>query len=239
MYCRLKHFLLILFIFLGTGIIRSQTIRLASEEYPEHKYYPLRGEVYTNQYIQVKGNAYLTEDWTEGTIYLTGNESITGVKFKYDVFAQTVLVYNDKLKRLVLPDYNLVTAFSFPDLGNMRYFKRVNSDLGVKKIHSDYYLEVLHEGTISLYKLYLKSELPLHTPELPLIKEFTDEERYYIFMNGRYEIANLNKVYLKKRFPQYKKNISQFARNNKLKFKYERDFAREIAYIGQLEEMSK
>ena len=212
----------------------SQEVELASKEYPELRFYPLRGRVYTNSYIQVKGNAYLNDDWVTGTLYLTNDRTISNVRFKYDNYGQFVVVYNDKLNRLVLPEPNLVTAFSYNQGNVNRYFKRVNSDFGVKKVHSDYFLEVLYEGNISFYKLYLKSTLPLKVPEMPYIDEFISEERYYIYLKGNYEIAHLKKSYLKQRFPQYKKEISHYARTNKLKLKKEADFAKMIAYLGQL-----
>ena len=175
----------------------SQEVKLASKEYPELRYYPLRGSVYTNTYIQIKGDAYLTDDWITGNLYLTYDRTISNVKFKYDNYGQFVVVYNDKLHRLVLPEHNLITAFSYKDGGVNRYFKRVNSDFGVKKVHSDYFLEVLHEGNISFYKLFLKSTLPLRIPEMPFIDEFISEERYYIYLNGNYEIVHLKKSFLK------------------------------------------
>jgi len=230
----------IILVFIGIGFFQSsfsQVVRLASEEYPEHRYYPLRGQVYTNTYMQVKGNAYLTDDWVIGTLCLKDEKTISNVKFKFDTYEQVVIIYNDELKRLILPEKNLVTAFSYKDGSVSKYFKRVNSDFGVKKIHSDYFLEVLHEGKLAFYKLYLKTVLPLRIPEMPFIDEFTDEYCYYIYLNETFEIARLKKSYLKQRFPQYKKEISRYARINKLKLKNELDFAKMIAYLEQLDSL--
>lgn len=215
----------------------SQQVRLASETYPEHRYYPLRGKVYSNAYIQIKGNPYLTSDWVVGNVYLSDGSSIPKIIFKFDTYAQEVILYNDELNRLIKPETNLVAAFQYSDKGNRRYFKRVYSDLGVKKVHSGYFLDVLQEGNIALYKLYRKMVLPLREPEMPFIDEFIDEERYYIFKNGTYEIAHINKSYLKQKFPEYKKEISRYARKNKLKLKNETDFAKMISYLGQLESL--
>lgn len=225
-----------------TGIILfqysfAQPVRLASEEYPEHRYYPLRGQVYTNTYIQIKGNPYLMDDWVTGDIHLSNNKTLPKVQFKFDTYAQVVIVYNDELKRLIVPEKNLVSAFSYIDGNNTRYFKRVNADFGIKRIHSDYFLEVLYEGEIAFYKLYLKSVLSLRIAEMPYIEEFTNESRYYIFLNDRYEITRLKKSQLKQQFPQYKKEISRYVRTNKLKLKREQDFAKVIAYLSQLESL--
>ncbi len=213
---------------------RAQTVRLASEEYPELRYYPLRGQVYNKTYMQIKGNPYLTDDWVKGTVFLKDGNTIPKAEFKFDTYGQFILVYNEELKRLVLPEENLVAAFSYNDKGINRYFKRVHSDLGVKKIHSDYFLEVLHEGKIAFYKLHQKTVLPLRTPEMPFIDEFINEDRYYIYMNNTFEIARLKKSYLKQKFPRYKREIARYARSNKLKAKNEQDFAKIIAYLGQL-----
>jgi len=211
----------------------SQTVKLGSEKYPEHRFYPLKGQIYNTTYRQIKGDAFLTEDWIIGTIHLNNGRNIPEVKYKFDTYSQIVIIYNDALKRLILPEENLVTGFTFTDGKLNRYFKRVNSDLGVRKVHSDYFLEVLHEGEISFYKLYLKTVLPLRVPEMPFIDEFVDEKHYYLCINGMYEPARLTKSFLKQRFPGYRKEISHYARKNNLRLKDETDFANMIFYLGQ------
>ena len=232
---KVMKYILVFFVLIGVlQNSHAQAVRLASKEYPELRYYPLRGQVYNKTYMQIKGNPYLTDDWVKGTVYLKDGNTIPKAEFKFDTYGQFILVYNEELKRLVLPEENLVTAFSYNDKGINSYFKRVHSDLGVKEIHSDYFLEVLYEGKIAFYKLHQKTVLPLRTPEMPFIDEFINEDRYYIYLNGKYEIAHLKKSYLKQRFPQYKKEISHYARTNKLKLKKEADFTKMIAYLGQL-----
>jgi hypothetical protein len=214
--------------------ITAQTVKTGSAEYPEHRYYPLKGLVYTSTYMQIKGDPYLNQDWLIGTLYLKDGKNVPRVKFKFDTYAQVVIVYNDELKRLILPEENLVNSFSFVDESGERSFKQVFSDLGVRKIHSGYFLEVLHEGNIGFYKLYQKTVLPLRVPEMPFIDEFVNENRYYIFMNGNYEPARLTKVFLKQKFPMYRREISHYSHTNNLRLRSEKDFAQMISHLEQL-----
>jgi len=212
----------------------SQEVKLASELYPEHRLDPLRGEVYNKIYIQTKGNPFLFKEWLPGTLYLTNNDSVPGLELRFDTYSQAAIVYIKDLNRLILPDENLVMAFSIGNAGSKLYFKKVSHDLGVKKVHSGYFLQVLYEGSVSLYKLYLNDAIPLRAAEMPFIEEFVPKSDYYIYINGTYEIAHLKRSYLKNRFPEHKKEISRYARTNRLSLKDENDFATMISHIDRI-----
>ena len=212
----------------------SQDLKLASETYPEHRLLPLRGKVYSKTYIQIKGNPFLFKEWLPGTLYLNNNDSVTGVELRFDTYQQIVVAYIRDLNRLILPEEDLVTAFSINNRGIDHFFKRVNHDLGVKKAHSGYFLQVLYEGNMSLQKLFYNKTITLRSPEMPFIEEFVPESAFYLYINGNYEILRMNKAFLKGRFPEYKKEISAYTRKNKLKYKKEKDFAMIIAYLDDI-----
>ncbi len=213
---------------------RSQEPLLSSNQYPELRYAALKGEVFYSGYRQIKGNAYLTDDWITGTVYLKNGGVIPEVQFKFDTYAHCLLVYHDKLKRLVIPDKSDIDYFTFTEAGRNRTFISVNAELSSKKVLQQYFLEELSKGKIAFYKLYINSVLPLKTPEMPFIDEFIPKVDYYIFFNNRYEVAKLKKSYIIKKFPQYKRGIKKFTRENKLRLRREDDFAETISFLNIL-----
>lgn len=215
----------------------AQEMKLASDVYTEHRYYPLRGKAFFKAYRQIKGNAYLTKDWVDGTIYLANGEILKSVKYKIDVYAHYLLVYNEYLKRVIILPRSEVKSFTVDSNNKQRLFKRVTANRNLKSMNNEFFLEVLKEGHISLYKLYFRDVTPLRTPEMPFIDEFVNGENYYIVYQGNWESVRLRRSSLNKQFPAYKDEIKQYTRTYKLKLKREEDFSQVIHYISQIVEL--
>jgi hypothetical protein len=233
-----RRYILLTIVLFYAGFCQCQETVLSSELYPELRYSALRGQLFYSAYRQIKGNAYITEDWCIGTIYLKDGEVIREVQLKFDIYGHRLLVYQDYLKRVVIPEKTEIESFSFIENGKTRNFKSVNTDLTSQKLLTQYFLEVLNEGTVSFYKLYLCNVLPLKTPDMPYIDEFILQRDYYLFYNGQYETARTKRSYLLNKFPQYKTELKKFIRENKLKPKREADFAVVIGHLGDLMDKS-
>jgi hypothetical protein len=216
----------------------SQEIVLASQIHPELKYYPLKGEVFFSAYKQIKGNPYLTGDWVTGSICLKNGQVMNNIKYKFDVYQHRLIVYQEFLKRLVIPEKQDIESFKIIENGTVRNFKCVEANLTSQKTLTQNFLEVLMEGKVSFYRLYSRQVLPLRTPEMPYIDEFIELSDYYLFYQGKYEIARLRKSYLINRFPQFKSEIKHYARGNRLKLRHDHDFAIMIGYLSQLIELT-
>jgi hypothetical protein len=217
----------------------SQEPVLSSELYPELRYNALKGEVFYSAYRQVKGNAYLTDDWTVGTIKLISGEQLKAVQYKFDIYVHRLLVYQDYLKRVVIPDKSEIESFTFNDNGRIRTFKKVDAQLTNQKYLSQYFLEVLSEGSVSFYKLYLCNVLPMKTPEMPYIDEFLLQQNYFLFYNNQYQSTKIKKSVLINEFPNYKAELKKYIRENKLKMKRENDYAIAIGHLNNLMNASK
>jgi hypothetical protein len=229
-----RRFIVLAILLFNAGFCYSQEAVLSSEIFPELRFAALKGEVFYSAYRQIKGNAYLTENWTTGTINLKNGEAIRNVQFKFDIYGHRILVYQEYLKRVVIPEKTDIESFAFTENGKTRKFKSVNADLTSQKILSNYFLEILTEGSVSFYKLFYCNVLPLKTPEMPYIDEFIAQKDYYIFYNGRYEPAKTKKSFLFNKFPQYKPELKKYIRENKLKLKRENDFAAVIRHLSVL-----
>ncbi|MBN1953320.1 MAG: hypothetical protein JW801_19090 [Bacteroidales bacterium] len=212
--------------------IFAQQLKLGSEVYPEHRYYPLRGEIFYKAYTQIKGNAYLSDDWVEGDIFLSNGLVLKDVKFKADVYAHDLLVYNEYLKRVVVLDRTQIDHFVMLEDGQPRYFKRTQSGKNFKMGHNEFFVEVLQEGPMALYKLYFNEVVPLKLPEMPYIDEFYLQKDYYLVWNGEWDEISLRRATLIRKFPERKDEIKKFIRKNKLRMREEKDFARLVDYLS-------
>jgi hypothetical protein len=230
----MKKLVLFATFLLLTRFASSQELVLASDKYPELKYDQLKGEVFYSAYRQIKGNAYLTTDWCLGTIFLKNGEKMPAIQFKLDAYSHRLIIYQEYLKRLVIPDLQDIAGFSFMDGGVNRIFKLTDVDLPAHRSLNHCFLEVFGEGNISLYRLFLREKLPLKNPEMPYLDEFIEQSEYYIYYDGKYNIARLRRSYLIAEFPQFKSEIKAYAREKHLRLKQEKDFSVMIKYIGEL-----
>lgn len=214
--------------------ISAQDKLLVSDRFPEMKYSRVVGDVYYNEYVQIKGNAFLTEDWSKGDILLKDGHTIIDIQFKIDAYKQRLLIYQEYLKRIVILDKHLIQSFTlFENVESMQfileesYKTRANSDDGS-------FLEVLLKDSISLYKLYSRDVTPLGGSQGVFLDEFNDEINYYIYENGKYEHVRISKSFLINRYPQFKDEMKRFIRKERLHVKKEKDFVLALLHLGEL-----
>jgi hypothetical protein len=225
----------LLLIFTGIINLSAQELKLASEAYPEHRYYPLRGEAFFSAYRQIKGSAYLTDDWVKGDVWLTEGDILKNVQYKFDVYAHRLLVYNDYLKRVIILEKDHVRQFTFKMAdGKERIFRKIEADHPLRLTSKEYFQEIIEEGTVSVYKLYFRDISPLRTPEMPFIDEFVNGVHYYCVYQNKWELAKLHRSYLYKKFPTHKIELRQFIRDHKLKAKDDDDLKEIMNYLNQI-----
>ncbi|MBN1596693.1 MAG: hypothetical protein JW894_00210 [Bacteroidales bacterium] len=228
------RYILHIILFLNINqLIISQNVVRSSDEYPEHKYYDLSGKVYFNPYIQIRGSAFLLQDWHEGDIKLKSGETIRDVKIKIDIYQHQVIVYQEYLNRIIKIHKNDVNRVVFSEPRKKEFIKI--DDLNARsKLLGGCFVEVLTEGNISFYKLYYKEALQISELETPFIMEFYDNADYYISDQWKYSKVRLCKSFLKHKYPDKKSLIKQYIREQKLKLKKEEDFASVIKYLNTL-----
>lgn len=242
MVCKMKVIVsvktcLLLSLFGLTMELKAQQV-LVSEMYPELKYYPLKGQVYYQDYIQVKGSAFLKgENWMKGDLILTSGERMNDINFKFDIYAHRVLVYHEFLKRVVSISKKDLTEFYIKDSGSQRRFIFLSEISTKASVSHGCYVEVLSEGRLSFYKLYYKDVLPLRTPVMPLLDEFLDESTYYLKDGDKMNSFRLNKKSLIKLYPQYKSEIKQFVRKKNLHLRNQSDFVIAVSHLGRVLEL--
>lgn len=230
----LRSLILVSLAILFANRLSAQDKLLVSDRYPEMKYSRVLGDVYYNEYIQIKGNAFLTGDWSTGDVLLKDGHTIKDIKFKLDAYKQQLLIYQEFLRRIVILDKQLIQSFTLYENGESilfileeSYKTRANSEDGS-------FLKVLLKGEISFYKLYSRDVTPLGASQGVFLDEFSEKINYYLFENGKYEHVRISKSFLLNRHPQFKDEMKRFIRKEKLHVKKEKDFVVALAYLGQL-----
>jgi hypothetical protein len=218
--------------------LNAQQQVLVSELHPELKYYPLKGKVYYQDYIQVKGSAFLTgEDWINGDIFLTSGKRLNNIKYKIDIYAHRILAYQPYLKRIVLVSKEDISTCLIKDTDPPRKFIFLSNIPTKAKVSDGCYFEVLSEGRISFYKLFYKDVLPLRSPEMPLLDEFLDETTYFLKDGDAVRSVRLRKNVLFKMYPEYKSELKDFIRRKNLHLRQEDDFNIAVSHLGSVLEL--
>jgi hypothetical protein len=223
-----------LFVLFIVCVSFAQDFVSTRDKYPEMKYLGLSGTLYYNSYYQVKGSAYLADNWTKGTIFLTNGIALKDVNFKIDLFTQQVLIYHDILKRVITIDNNNFGHLAFNENGHERMFKKVKGLRTQSAAIDGIIVEALTEGNIAFYKVYYKNKISLLEPVKPYIYEFTNSTRYFILKDADYLPVKCGRRNLIKIFPEYKAVIKQYIRQSHLKLKKEGDFSKAVGYINNL-----
>lgn len=212
----------------------AQEVLLTSEKYTEMRYLGVAGNIYYNEYQQIKGSAFLYNEWTLGDVYFQNGTIVKNVNLKIDLYSHQVMMYQDLLKRIVTLNKKEVKTFFLHDKGVEREF-RLEDITRSKSFASDgLYVEILTGGKISFHKVYYKERIFLSTPVKPFIYEFVDGKEYRLKYNSKDLQISLSKRTLFKLFPEHKQELKQHIRNMHLKLKKEEDFAKAVRFLSEL-----
>jgi hypothetical protein len=226
---------LILILFLGVLYIFSfgQEVLLTREKYPEMRYLGMSGNIYFNEYQQIKGSAFLFDDWTKSDIVFKNGTIVKDVNLKIDVYMHQVVIYHDLLKRLIQLDKNEVVSFTFNDNGRERKFKKLDENKSKATATDGIFVEILVEGKVSVYKVFYKERIFMSTPVKPYIYEFSQGNEYRLNVDNNDIRISLGKKSLYKLFPEHKPELKEYIRKSHLKLKKEVDFAKAAEFINQ------
>ena len=231
----IRQFILTLIIALiSLASLKGQNALLATERFPELRYQYLKGAVEYNNYMQIKGQAFLTSDWTLGTIYLKNGYVVHDVKLKLDRYAHRLIVYQENLKRVLDVDKYLIDEFTCSIDGQEKRFRLID-DLGTKaRAENGSFLEVLQAGEISFFRLYYCDVIPLQEREGVFLDEFVPESVFYLYDKGSFSRIRLSRRVILKLYPEHTQALKQYMRKEHIHPKIEEDFAKAVGYLNSL-----
>jgi len=145
----MKRTLLILFCFFIVQISgKAQTLDTGGASSDKFKG-GVSGWIIDAKKVNKEGSIYYAEDWLSGSLVSKDNQKFEGIKFKYNLKNQTIIVQLDENQvKVVKPE--TIQEFEFTDeAGNLRTFENTDK-YELEDIDTKGFVEVLHKGDFNL-----------------------------------------------------------------------------------------
>ncbi len=173
------------------------------------------GPEYTKFPEPYDGSPIFGDDlWNTGSVTYDGQE-FRDIEIFYDIYLDVLVIEHFDMNghpTFFTPDAKKITRFN---MNGEEFITIPEKDRETYNI-SDGYYHVLHHGNISLYA---KRKVSLYDEERDgkFLPTFKTEDKFFIKYDGAYYEARNKKVF-RKIFREQRKEINQFARDNRLLF---------------------
>jgi len=184
-------------------------------------------------YTDVKGNPYLFENWTEGTVRLTNGKSYTSVQLKYNLLRDELFfkdIKTDQLLAFVIP----VVEFKLNDNEKNSILYR-NGYKAIDNNTEKSYYQVLFDGGTQLLKRTSKKvneEKPFSSAST--IKSFEVLNFYYISNNNALIKIRKDKKSILTALANQGSALEKYLQEKSLNLKNEEDLIQFIQYYNSL-----
>ena len=167
---------------------------------------------------------YMTSEFTAAAVVFK-NKYYPNQRARLDLFReQLIILPPEKRHGIIVSSQNVERVFIY---NKIFVFLNPPKKYGIK---DGYYIQLLESEKI---KLYCKESYTIRQKQL--VSVFDNKTRYYLFYRDQcYTVKN--KGSFSKLFPQYKKQINQYAKDHKLNFNQRPDESL-IALAGYCEEL--
>ncbi len=232
---KLNFILSVLILFISSNIY-SQTIdtRPAYTFSFEANGSPNAGLNYIYQYTDVKGSAFINDNWEIANVVLNSGYVFKSVKIKMDA-QQNKFIFNRNDSSFELPD-NVKSVIIFPNTNDATQKIIYNKGIQINaQVNANKFIQVIAEGKISLYK-YFKKDIEEYNEygNATNFKRFVDMQQYYIYMNGEYNAINISKKNFDKTLKAKNATLDAFIKQKDLSGKDEKEWVLAINYYNSL-----
>lgn len=184
----------------------------------------------------VEGSPWLNEEWQEGYFIKTNDERSGNFPIRYNIDRQMVAFQYQGRELLLNP--STVKGFVLPGEGSPQ--PRVFRNGFISKEHDiskKLFLEVLHEGKISLLKHHRAKLLKAISPDYST-GEYTDkfipDNTYYMVLgDGSMREIKLKRKHILRALPGNTRSLKSYARDHDLSFKDEQDVVELLGYYEE------
>ncbi|MFT4031327.1 MAG: hypothetical protein QM669_02825 [Siphonobacter sp.] len=188
---------------------------------------PVTGKVFnSDKYSEVKGSPLLFEDWKPGNA-VVAQGIYKGIELKYDVAGNTVLFKNGE--NAYEFQNNVLSFVLMPNKTDSSSYLIFKKGISAQDLRPDKYVQVLAEGKISLYKIYLKMESQISEINQGVVKTFIDATKYLVIRGGKSEYIKLTKKEVLG-LMEPRQEIEQYTKS----MKNEKDLVQLIKYYNAL-----
>jgi hypothetical protein len=170
----------------------------------------INGKVWRNLYSRIRGDQFLFSNaFLPGTI-TANSRTWNNRDIRYDIYTDELDIIAEK-GMIVQINKELVSAFTINYDNKIYRFIKLDKD-SLNNIEG--YVNVLYRGTVSLFIKYTKKILPLAVDHK--YDAFDQIERIFMMKDGKmHQIRNKHNII--QLFGNYKKQIKNYVRSNKLR----------------------
>lgn len=224
----MKNILIIAFIY-------SSFVGLSQSNVQPNNLQQITASAFVPYYLQYDKDPYYYNEWVVGSITLNSGETQNGLKLKYDIHKDELHYYNEQLNKILLIDKDIVEQFTL-SMDSEIYTVAKSNLFNVNNTEGGSFCFILVDGEIELWcKRYKEiNEYTEFSSAYSKLGAFYLKQKYYLVKSGAKSKVTLNKRSIAKQFPEYKKEILAFIRNNKLNIKNEKHLIKVFTKINSL-----
>lgn len=137
------------------------------------------------QYTEIKGNPYFSEDWLDAVLYANNGNRYPNVKLKYDVVAEELLYHDVKSDRVFVLNLT-IDSFTYVHHGINNHF--------IKLPDGKFYERLANGPDYRLYKKVNKNIIENQAyGAAEKVKVVVEKTQYYYETQGKLERLQLNR----------------------------------------------
>jgi hypothetical protein len=185
----------------------------------------------SEKYSGIRGTPFLVDKWYNGTV-TTPKGVYQNLELKFNVYDNT-LFFNKNDESFELQD-DIVSFTLMPkpdDAGSYLIYKR---GISGADLHDNQYVQVLLEGNTSLYKLDVKQLSEMSEINAGIVKNFTNNAKYYIGKNHDLQFIKINKTEILNALKDKQDKIQASINEKKFSFRKDADLIEVLKYYNSL-----
>ncbi len=166
--------------------------------------------------------------WTEGDIIMSDGYVIKNKLIRYNRYYDELIWLRRKDYKTAIVDKETVSGYILYNDEKAPYasFKKIRIKNWYELDSTDVYFQVLAEGPVSLYAFR-------RTILISNKNEAYEKDEYYLYKENEYFKIEPRRINLVKKLPEYKSQLRQVLRKNRLKVRYEPQLIKAIVLLNK------
>ncbi len=217
----MKRYCLILILLCANFCVQAQFIQDISGK-----------PVLTKNYLNIKGSAYLYNDWQKGIVKLNNGKVYKNVFLKYDL-VNDELFFKKPSSDEILGFVDDIFEFSITtDVKTLNFKKGFPP---AERFTKNSFYEILQGVTVTLLKKQTKVILETKAYNAASTdRQFDENIAYYVFINNKTERIKKDKKSLIAALSDKKDAVEEYINKEKLKFKTDEELIAVIKFYNEL-----
>ena len=185
----------------------------------------------SEKYSSIRGTPFLVDKWIKGNV-TTPKGVYQNLELKFNVY-DNALFFNKNDESFELQD-DIVSFTLMPKTEDPATYMVYKKGIAGADLHDNQYVQVLLEGNMSLYKLDVKQLSEMSEINAGIVKNFTNNAKYYIGKNHDLQFIKINKTEILNALKDKQDKIQAFINEKKFSFRKDTDVIEVLKYYNSL-----